>query len=82
MILLKTRTTVTLTGQHPEHNVFIMIAMIMNLCVVQMLFLLTLIVFVSFVKELSCKSLVISYMCLKSLFSDNEKKASCLLLSC
>ena len=79
MISFRIRTTVTLTGQHRENNLFIMIAMITNLCVVKMLFLLTLIIFVSFAKGLSCKRQLIS---LKSLFSDNEKKASYLLMSC
>ena len=56
--LLRVRTTVTLTGCQGEHNVFIMMMTIMNLFVVPMVFLLLseLIVFASFVKELSQNS--------------------------
>ena len=55
--LLRVRTTFTLTGRQGEHNVFIMVMTIMNLFVVPIVFLLlsALIIFVSFVKELSYK---------------------------
>ena len=52
IILLRIRTTVTLTGCHREHNVFIMIVTIMSLFVVLMVFLSVSITFASFVKEL------------------------------
>ena len=55
--LLRVRTAFTLIGRQGEHNVLIMMMTIMNLFVVPILFLLlsALIIFVSFVKDLSYK---------------------------